>query len=77
MNKVMALLLLFGAVGEFGLSTKTSYEVQDKTYYGTPVGEPRKVYVSGASRAFHVAFGICCSIGCLYFVARIRRDDLR
>jgi hypothetical protein len=77
MNKFIALLLLLGAIGGFGLSAKTSYDVQDTTFTGAPVGEPRKVYVSRGSRIFYVAFGVCCSIGFLYFVARVRRDDLR
>jgi hypothetical protein len=77
MNKLMAILFFLGALGGFGLSTRTSYQVQDQTRYGSPVGEPRTVYVKSGDRAFFVAFGVVCMVASLYFVAKIRRDDLR
>ncbi len=77
MNKLMAILFLLGAIGGFGLSTRTSYQVQRQTYYGTPVGEPRTVAVSAGTRVFYVAFGVVCTAACLYFVGRIRYEDSR
>ena len=77
MNKLLAIFLLFGAIAGFGLSTQNSYEVQDQTRFGTPVGKPRTVYINSGDRVFYVAFATVCMVACLYFVARIRRNDLR
>ena len=75
MNKLMALLFLLGALGAFALSERTSYEVQNQSRFGSPVGEPRTVYVSTGQRAFLRVLGAGLMAGCLYFVARIRRED--
>lgn len=74
-NKLLAMLLLLGAIGAFGLSQRTSYEVQQQGWLGAPVGEPRTIYVSRGDRVGFIAAGAVCMAGCLYFVARIRRDD--
>jgi hypothetical protein len=50
MNKLLALLFLLGALGAFGLSQRVSYQVQDHTYTGAPVGEPRTVYIRAGDR---------------------------
>lgn len=76
MNKLMAMLFLFGAIAGFGLSVRTaSYQVQDQTPHGSPVGEPRTAYVTKNDRAFYVAFGAANMAASLYFVARIRREE--
>ncbi len=77
MNKLLAILLLLGAIAGFGLSTRTSYQIQDLTPRGAPVGEPRTVYPSSGDKAFYVIFGAACMAGSLYFIARIRREDSR
>ena len=73
-NKLMALLFLLGALGAFGLSQRTSYQVQDKSWTGGPVGEPRTTYVRAGDRVYFIVAGAGCMAACLYFVARIRRD---
>jgi hypothetical protein len=77
MNKLMAILFLFGAIGGFGLSQRDSFQTQDHTWTGAPVGEPRKVQITRGDRVGYIGLGVVCMVGCLYFVARIRRDDLR
>lgn len=75
MNKLMAILFLLGALAGFGLSVGTSYQVQDQTSTGSPVGQPRTVYIKGRDRIFYIAFGVACMAAGLYFIARIRREE--
>lgn len=75
MNKVMAILLLLGALGAFGLSQRASYQVQDQSKYGAPVSKPRVVSVGPGDRAFFIVLGAACMAGCLYCVAKLRRAD--
>jgi hypothetical protein len=75
MNKLLAILFLLGALGAFGLSQRDSYQVQDQSRYGTPVGEVRTVYVTRSERVFLIVVGAACMAGCLYFLAKVRRDD--
>lgn len=77
MNKLMAILFLLGALASFGLSVGTSYQVQDQTYYGSPVGEPRTVCIKKSDRIFYVILGAGCMAAGLYFIARVRREDSR
>ena len=77
MNKLLAILLLLGAFAGYSLSTDTSYQVQDQTRFGQPVGKPRTVYIGNGDRVFYIAFGAVCLAGSLYFIAKIRRDDAR
>jgi hypothetical protein len=76
MNKLMAILFLLGALGAFALSERSSYQVQNQSR-GWPVGEPRTVYVSTGHQAFLRVLGAGLMAGCLYFVARIRKEDTR
>jgi hypothetical protein len=62
MNKVMAILLLLGALGAFGLSQRTSYEVQEQSKSGAPVGKPRTVYIGAGDRAFFIVLGAACMV---------------
>ena len=77
MNKLMAILFLLGAIGGFGLSQRDSFLAQSTNRFGEPVGEARTVVVNRGDRVGYIAFGVVCMVGCLYFVARIRRADLR
>jgi len=77
MNKLMAVLFLLGAIGGFGLSQRDSFQNQSHTYTGAPVGEPRTVQITPGDSIGYVAFGVVCMVACLYFIVRIRRDDLR
>lgn len=77
MNKLMALLLLFGALGCFGLSQRDSFQTQSVGRYGAPVGEVRTVRITPWDRGGYIATGVFCLVGCVFFVARIRRDDMR
>ncbi len=77
MNKLMAILFALGALAGFGLSQSDRYNTRNQTTFGTPVGPERTVYLTRRDRIAYTAFGISCAIGCLYFIARIRRDDLR
>ena len=77
MNKLMAMFLLLGALGGFGMSQRDSFQTQSQTWTGAPVGEPRTVKITPEDRVGYVAFGFACMAGCLYFAVRIRRDDLR
>jgi hypothetical protein len=71
-NKFLAMLLLLGAIGGFGLSTRRSFQVQSTTKYGTPIGPLRTVAVSQGDRIFYISFGLVCFIGSAYFIARSR-----
>jgi hypothetical protein len=77
MNKLMAMLFLLGALGGFGLSQRDSFQTQNTTRFGTPVGEVRTVEITRGDRVGYIAIGVVCMVGCLYFIVRIRRDDLR
>jgi hypothetical protein len=71
-NRLLALLLLLGAIGGFGLSARRDYQVQDTGRYGTPVGPVRTVTVGNGDRIFFIIFGLACFIGSAYFIARTR-----
>ncbi len=71
-NKVLALLLLLGAIGGFGLWARRDYQVQDHTRSGTPVGQVRTVIVNKSDRIFFMVFGLACAIGSAYLIARSR-----
>jgi hypothetical protein len=73
MNKLMAILFLCGVLAGLGLSVGTSYRVQDQTPYGAPAEKPLTVY----DRVFFLTFAAVCMAACLYFVARVRREDLK
>jgi hypothetical protein len=75
MNKLLAMFFVLGALACFGLSVGTSYQVQDQTRTGAPVGEPRTVYIKSRDRLFYVAFGGACMAAGLYFITQIRRED--
>jgi hypothetical protein len=77
MNKFMAILFAIGAIGGFGLSQRDSFQTQDVSWFGNPVGEVRTVYITRASRNGYITVGTVCMVACLYFISRIRRDDLR
>lgn len=77
MNKFWAILFALGTFAFFGLSQQDSYPAQDRTRYGNPVGEVRTVYITHADRVGYRVFGVASAVACLFFVARIRRDDLR
>ena len=77
MNKLMAILLLLGAIGSFAMSQRDSFQTQRQTWTGAPVGEPRTVQMTRGDRVGYIGFGIVCMVGCLYFVIRIRRDEVR
>ena len=75
MNKLLAILMLLGAIGGFGLSTRTSYQFQGENRYGAPLGEPGTVYITSGDRIFYVVFGALCMAGSLYFIVRIRLEE--
>jgi len=77
MNKLMAILFLFGAIGGFGLSQRDSFQTWSSSLFGFPVGDVRTVEVTRADRIGYITFGVVCMAGCLYFIARIRRNDHR
>ena len=77
MNKVMAILFLLGGIGFLGLSKKDSYQVQDHTPRGAPVGVPRNVQLQPGDRTFYQISGVVCVAAGIYFVMLIRRDDIR
>ena len=77
MNKLMAVILLLGAIGGFGLSQRERFQTQTHTWTGAPVGEVRTVQITNGDRVGYIVFGIACMVGSLYFVARIRSDDVR
>lgn len=77
MNKFMALLFALLALGAFGLSNQHSYTVQDRTRLGESVGQERKVYITEDTRTGYRVIGAGSMVACIYFIARIRRDDLR
>jgi hypothetical protein len=76
MNKLMAVLLFLGALGGFGLSRRDSFESREAVR-GTPSRGVRIVRITPVARVGYMSLGVVCLVGCLYFVARIRRDDLR
>ena len=77
MNKLLAMLFLFGAIGSFALSQQFSFETQSQGLYGTPVGEVRTVYITPSDRIGYTISGAVCLAVSLFFIARIRRDDTR
>ena len=77
MNKLITILFLLGAIGGFGLSQRDSFQTQSTTGFGAPVGEARTVEITPGDRVGYIAFGVVCMVGCLYFVACIRRGDVR
>jgi len=76
-NKLICIMLLLGALGSFGLSLRTSFQTQDHSYFGSPVGEERTVQISSVDKAAYVTLGVVFMVGFLYFLARMRREDLR
>ena len=76
MNKLMAILFLLGAIAGFGMSQRSSYWVQPQDGRGNPVGEPRMAYVRSGDKIFFISFGAVCMVGCLYCLARTRKEDV-
>ena len=77
MNKLMAILFLLGALGGFGLSQRDSFQTQRQGPRGALVGEPYTVQVTHGDRIGYIAIGVVCTVACLYFLVRVRRDELR
>ena len=76
MNKLMAILFLLGAIGGFGMSQRDSFLSQPTGKWG-PVGKPYTVQTTRVDKIGFFTLGTGCMAACLYFVARIRRDDLK
>jgi hypothetical protein len=70
----MVIFLALGAVGFLGLSQRASYETQDHGWSGNPTGRVRTVYITSDNRTGYTVLGGACMVGCVYFLARIRRD---
>jgi len=77
MNKLMAILLGVGALGAFGLSQREGFESQQVDRYGSPSGEATAHYSSRSEKIGFIVFGGIFMIGSLYFISRVRHDDLR
>jgi hypothetical protein len=77
MNKVMAFLFGFCALGGFALSQRSSFQSQNVNRWGAPIGEVRTVSITPAGRIGYIAFGAVCMAGCLFFLAQIRNEDTR
>ncbi len=76
MNKLMAILLGMGAVGVFGLSQRGSFQSQSVGRYGNPIGEVHIHDNSRVEKFGYTAIGAILTLGCFYFISRVRRDDL-
>ena len=76
MNKFLAILFALGALGFFGMSQLDSYQAQWQTRFGTPAGEVRTVRITRGDKTAYIVFGAASMLACLYFISRIRRDDL-
>jgi hypothetical protein len=76
-NKLLAILFAMGAIGGFGLSQRDSFQSQNVNRYGAPADEVRTVSISHSERVGYIAFGAICAAACLFFIVRVRRDDLR
>ncbi|HLH56317.1 MAG TPA: hypothetical protein VKY92_22210 [Verrucomicrobiae bacterium] len=76
MNKLFAILLLLGALASFGLSQRATLKAQETGTRGQPIGEPRMVPATRVDKIFFVGFGAACMVGCVFFVAKIRKEDL-
>ena len=77
MNKMMCILLLLGAIGAFGLSQQDSFQTIDHSRSGVSVGKERTVVVTKTGKAFYISVAITFAMGFLYFLARLRNEDLR
>jgi hypothetical protein len=77
MNKLMAMLFAFGAISSFGLSQRDSFPSQDVGRYGNPIGEVRIVPISQTAKLSYEIFGAVNMVACIYFISRIRGDNLR
>jgi hypothetical protein len=77
MNKIMAIVFAVAAFSFFGLSQRDSYQTQNVGKFGSPVGKERTVQITRSGRIGYMIFGGASMVACLYFVSRIRGDDLR
>jgi hypothetical protein len=77
MNKLMAILFLFGALGGFGMSQRDSFRTQAVSGRGGAVGPVYTVQVTKAEKIGFFGLGTGCMVACLYFIARTRHDDLK
>ena len=77
MNKVLCILLLLGAIGAFVLSQRDSYTWKNHSYTGWPVGEEQTAYIQSTDRFFYIAIGVAFMTGFFYFLAKLRKEDLR
>ena len=77
MNKLLAMLFAFGEIGSFALSQQVSFETQSDNGYGVPAGPVRTVYITEGDKLRYTISGAMCLAVCLYFIARVRRDDSR
>ncbi|MEY2465514.1 MAG: hypothetical protein QOD03_35 [Verrucomicrobiota bacterium] len=73
-NKLLAIFLLVGALGSFGLSQRESYQSQEHTARGGPIGQPRTVYITQGEKVGYISFGILFMFGGIYFATKALRD---
>ena len=76
MNKVLCILLLLGTIGAFVLSQRESYKVRDHDRLGWPVGDEQIVHIATADRFFYIVSGVAFMTGFLYFLAKLRKQDM-
>lgn len=72
MYKLLTILFFLGAIGGFGLSTRSSYEYQSQSMYGVPMGEAKTHQISQRERNFFMGLGFACMIGGIVCLAKAR-----
>ena len=77
MNKLLAIMLGAGALGAFTLSQRDSFQSQPVSRYGFPTGPVHTVYNHRIEKIAFAAVGTVCMAASLYFIVRLRNDDLR
>jgi hypothetical protein len=77
MNKTLAIVFAVAALTFFALSQRDSFQTQDVGRFGSPVGKERTVQITRNDKVGYVIFGGASMTASLYFISRIRRDDLR
>lgn len=77
MNKLMAILFFFGALGGFGMSQRDTFRSQALSGRGKPAGPVYTVPVTRTEKIGFFALGGGCMTACLYFIARMRQNDLK
>ncbi len=75
MNKAMAILCAFGAIGAFGLASRDTFNAGGVSTWRGSSGEERTLRATPLDHIGYTVVGVFCLLGFSYFVLQARKED--